>query len=116
MIKGLSQTYFILFIYILLFLLPSPSASCGAYCAAAAAADPGTSGDVGLGEGTGWAGSGQGAEARAWAGGAYEPWFIVRGAEAGDTDPTARGLHVQPWQLALFLGKTSPFDFPSSRK
>lgn len=96
MIKGLSQTYFILFIYILLFLLPSPLASCGAYCAAAAAADPGKSGGVGLQEGTGWAGSRQGAEAHAWAGGAYEPWFVVCGAEAGETDPTARGLHVQP--------------------
>lgn len=59
---------------------------------------------------------GLGVEARAWAGGAYEPWFIVCGAEAGEADPTARGLHVQPWQLALFLGKTSPFDFPSPRK
>lgn len=39
---------------------------------------------------------GLGAEARAWAGGAYEPWFIVCGAEAGETDPIARGLHLQP--------------------
>lgn len=82
-IKGLSETYFILFIYILLLLFPSPLTSCGAYCAAAVL---GRSSDIETrAEGSG---SRLRAQMGVWAGGA-------RGCSRRATDPTVKGLGMQ---------------------
>lgn len=108
MIKGLSQTYFILFIYIL---LPSPLTSCGAYCAAAAAADPGKSGDMGLGKAA-WAGGEQGTGT--CRGCFQRGGWQYRGLK--QSDPLQKGWGCNEATVPFFLGKKAFFEPISSRK